>query len=67
MLAQPFTKKSLSADNPAMDDLLSGDDAEICLNCGNIYRVDLFKVGEDHDNCGCCYCPFCGVFSNGNF
>jgi hypothetical protein len=53
-------KESLPADNPAIRDFLSGDDAEICPRCGNIYRVVWMNAGDDYNDFGQRYCPFCG-------
>jgi DNA-directed RNA polymerase subunit M/transcription elongation factor TFIIS len=39
------------------------DGCEICKKCGNAFRVDLLKEGENWNDFGFRYCPFCG-FSN---
>ena len=33
----------------------------ICRNCGNIYRNIWLKVGDDWNDFGFRYCPFCGM------
>jgi len=35
-------------------------DVEVCENCGNVYRVDLLKPGDDWNDFGYRHCPFCG-------
>jgi hypothetical protein len=37
------------------------DDAEICPNCGNIYRIVWLKTGDDFNDFGYRNCPFCGL------
>lgn len=37
------------------------EDAEICDNCGNVYRLDLLKSGEAWNDFYFRYCPFCGL------
>ena len=34
---------------------------EVCENCGNVYRVSLLKEGDDWNDFGQRYCPFCGM------
>ena len=29
-------------------------------SCGNVYQVELIKRGEDYNDFGYRYCPFCG-------
>ena len=36
------------------------EDAEICRNCGNVYRVVWLKEGDDYNDFGLRHCPFCG-------
>jgi hypothetical protein len=36
------------------------DDSKVCEKCGNVYRVELLKEGDDWDYFGFSYCPFCG-------
>ena len=38
------------------------DAKERCPDCGNIYRIELLKEGEDWNDFGYRYCPFCGLF-----
>ena len=37
------------------------EDAEICTNCGNIYRIVWLKEGDDYNAFGFKHCPFCGL------
>ena len=48
---------SVETVNQAMQE----DDAEICPNCGNVYRIELLKGGEDWNDFGYRHCPFCGL------
>ena len=32
-----------------------------CDSCGNIYEIKLMKKGEDYNDFGYRYCPFCGT------
>jgi hypothetical protein len=34
---------------------------EICENCGNVFRVEHLKEGDDWNDFGFRYCAFCGV------
>lgn len=52
------TKKALKVSLPAEE--LPDDKTEICENCGYVYRVSLLKEGEDHNDFGQRYCPYCG-------
>jgi rubredoxin len=36
------------------------DEPDICSVCGYVYRVDLLKEGDDWNDFGYRYCPFCG-------
>ena len=37
------------------------DESELCEGCGNIYRVNHIKKGDDWNDFGYRYCPFCGM------
>ena len=37
------------------------EDAEICQNCGNIYRIVWLKEGDDYNDFSYRHCPFCGM------
>jgi predicted RNA-binding Zn-ribbon protein involved in translation (DUF1610 family) len=43
--------------NQAMEE----EEAEVCTSCGNIYRIELLKEGEDYNDFGYRHCPFCGT------
>ena len=32
-----------------------------CDSCGNIYEINHIKKGEDYNDFGYRYCPFCGA------
>ena len=36
-------------------------EVETCSNCGNAYKVELLKQGDDYNDFGYRYCPFCGL------
>jgi len=44
----------------AMED----EEAEVCENCDNVYRVELLKKGDDWNDFGYRYCPFCGLMTD---
>jgi hypothetical protein len=52
------TKKKVEGSLPVDDNPV--DKVEICENCGYVYRVCLFKEGDDYNDFGQRYCPFCG-------
>jgi hypothetical protein len=54
------TSKSL----PPADEPHSEAEGEICESCGNIYRVEWLKEGDDYNDFGQRYCPFCGMLTN---
>jgi len=37
------------------------EEIENCPTCGNIYQVVHHKPGDDWNDFGCRFCPFCGV------
>ena len=39
------------------------EDAEICQNCGNVFRLVLLKTGDDYNDFGDRHCPFCGLLN----
>ena len=47
-----------------MEEALASEDAEICQNCGNIFKIIWFKEGDDYNDFGYRYCPFCGVMTD---
>ena len=47
---------------PPMHEMLQEEmGVEVCENCGNVYRVSLLKEGDDWNDFGQRYCPFCGM------
>ncbi|MFC1895867.1 hypothetical protein ACFL0Q_04295 [Thermodesulfobacteriota bacterium] len=36
----------------------------VCMQCGNLYRLDWLSEGEDFNDFGHRYCPFCGVLAD---
>jgi len=45
-----------------MNQEMQEEEAEVCSSCGNIYRIELLKEGEDWNDFGYRHCPFCGLF-----
>jgi hypothetical protein len=54
----------ISAALPPVDDSPFETEREICENCGNIYRIERLKEGDDYNDFGQRYCPFCGHMTN---
>ena len=44
-----------------MTQAMDHEEAVVCNNCGSVYRCDLFKMGDDWNDFGVRYCPFCGM------
>ena len=52
-----------SKKEPSFSEMVRGvfeKDADICQNCGNIYRIVWLKEGDDYNDFGYRHCPFCG-------
>ena len=47
-----------------MQEALFDEEAEICISCGNIYKVVWLKEGDDYNDFGCRHCPFCGLLTD---
>ena len=45
----------------SMNQEMYEEEAEVCSGCGNIYRIELLKEGEDYNDFGYRHCPFCGM------
>ena len=43
---------------------MTDQEVETCPNCGNIYRIELLKEGEDWNDFGYRHCPFCGLVTD---
>lgn len=41
--------------------MIDDEEAEVCQNCGNIYKIVWLKKGNDYNDFGYRYCPFCGL------
>ena len=39
-------------------------EAEVCLHCGNIYKVVWIKEGDNYNDFGMRHCPFCGLLAD---
>ncbi len=47
-----------------MEEALFNEEAEICENCGNIYKIVWLKEGDDYNDFGCRHCPFCSLLTD---
>ena len=64
MNSQGLDQQSTKGSNfSAMVRAMLEEDAEICKNCGNIFRVVWLKTGEDYNDFGDRHCPFCGLLN----
>ena len=43
---------------------MTDQEVETCSNCGNVYRIELLKEGEDWNDFGYRHCPFCGLITD---
>ena len=59
-----MSKPQISAALPPADDSPLETAGTICENCGNIYKVEWLKGGDDYNDFGQRYCPFCGLLTN---
>lgn len=50
--------------NGMMKESWPADNAVICDNCGNVFRIEWLKEGEDYNDFGQRYCPFCGLLTD---
>ena len=56
-------KGTISKPLPAVDPP-AGEEAEVCGNCGNVYRIVRLKESEEYNDFGQRYCPFCGLLTH---
>ena len=47
-----------------MTQAMDNEEAAVCKHCGNIYSVRHLKVGDDWNDFGDRYCPFCGLLTD---
>ena len=47
-----------------MNQTMTDQEVEICSNCGNVYKVELLKYGDDYNDFGYRHCPFCGLVTD---
>lgn len=52
------------SENTLMDWPLPSDDAVICAFCGNVYKIEWLKEGNDYNDFGQRYCHFCGLMTD---
>ena len=51
-------------DKPTERWIYDQDQADVCDDCGNTYQVLQLKSGEDYNDFGYRYCPFCGAMED---
>jgi hypothetical protein len=64
-MATPKTDRVLLPEDNLVEDTPARDDAEICGNCCNVFTIALLKIGDDYNDFGQRYCPYCGLLANG--
>jgi hypothetical protein len=64
-MTTPTTDRVLPPEDNLTEDTSAKDDEEICENCGNVFRNELLKIGDDYNDFGQRYCPYCGLLING--
>ena len=50
--------------NVKIEDSMSDENVETCEHCGNVYKIICLKEGEDYNDFGYRYCPFCGLLTD---
>ena len=63
-MTTPKTDRVLLQEDNLIEDTPVKDDAEICENCGNVFRIELLKIGDDYNDFGDRHCPYCGLLTN---
>jgi len=53
-------KKMETMHQEKIENRMQDDGTEICQNCGYVFKVELMKKGDDWNDFGYRYCPFCG-------
>ena len=43
---------------------MTDQEVETCSSCGNVYKVELLKQGDDYNDFGYRHCPFCGLVTD---
>jgi uncharacterized Zn finger protein len=47
-----------------INQIMTDQEVVTCPNCGNVYKVELLKQGDDYNDFGYRYCPFCGLVTD---
>ena len=47
-----------------LEQKLYNEEIEVCLNCGNVYKVVNLKEGDDWNDFGFRHCPYCGLLTD---
>ena len=47
-----------------MTQAMDNEKAEVCQNCGTIYKIVLLKEGDDWNDFDYRHCPFCGLLTD---
>jgi hypothetical protein len=57
-------KKAIKQAGEQMKAAMLDDRVEICQRCTNIYTIIWLKSGDDYNDFGLRYCPFCGLLAD---
>ena len=60
-MTTPETNRVLLPEDNLIEDILAKDDAEICGNCGNVFRIESLKIGDGYNDFAQRYCPYRGL------
>ena len=47
----------------SVEEALPDNKIDVCPNCGNTYVLIQLKEGDDYNDFGDRYCPFCGLLT----
>ena len=48
-------------DRQMMESVFMDEPINVCKKCGNVYKNAWLKTGDDWNDFGFRYCPFCGT------
>ena len=58
---------TLTKEEMQMQAAMSREEIDTCNHCGNMYNVNWIKSGDDYNDFGERYCPFCGLLSGEHY
>lgn len=59
-----LTRKEEVMNQEEIEKIIENDETEMCENCGNAFKVELVKEGENWNDFGYRHCPFCGEMTD---